>query len=996
MQRKGLGLVLTVSLVLSVLILSLVFASAFWPFDLFKPKVTGNVIDENNPILISACGTYSASDTYYKITQDLVGQTRCLIFLHDVNNIIVDGQGHSINSPNVNSYGIELNSNVKNVLIKDLTVKSSGNGIDMASGSSNIVLNHVSLLNNKIGLSTTSITNITVVNSVFTGNTNCQARDGSTCYYSNSDWMPSSSPSEIHFLDLYCGTQSGCTQCRFKSSIVKEALGTQTASAIDVLTLECYWKTAGNGGSRKIACPAGVTGYDFCVENNNDGVGNHIVLGVKLTSSTSSSGGGGSNPTCTDSDGGLNYYIKGTTNGLFGYETTAKDYSDYCGDTNSLIEFSCSSETPSRVMRSLIYICPNGCSDGACLPQSVDTLKIVSVSPSDGSEGTYSGQLPVDLPLTVYTSKNASCKFASGDSTQYVLFYNTFSTKHQQSFSFSESGSKKISIACATSTGETATAQTTFKVNLANSNPTCTDSDGGKNYYTKGKVTLNDLSFGINGAKEDVCVGDTVVGEYYCLNSSTYGGSISYTCPNGCSDGACINTTVTPSCKNPIYQTVATSGVCSVDFSRFGQTQQVMGSCVTPVYETTESISQVSCSASPQGPNAWSCSKCSCQVWATSQNTYVRCNDTSQAPSCTDTDGGKEIYTKGTLTSVADGIITTKTDSCTGGVDPNSGLYQITEYSCPEVGAFTAGIYNCPNGCSNGACIAGLYPGFFMSTDKSTYLSDESVMLKIVRADNQNGSTSVNLYIVSQDINNKRQINTDYPIKFEYDTSVNIDLTRYSDIINAAGDYLLLLCDAQTGCIDGHTNSISINIAKVNKCTPKIMCVISPNICPASGVQIKECQDIENCQGPTTSSRTSEEIKCNPGECSGCELDSKCIPYGFRIQVNLFNNNPGTFNTYCDITGKLELQKVKESNGNWAKCQNNYECDSNVCSSGECIEVAGMLKQAGAFKGTFVRVVCRLSHLFNQDNYNTCINNYLGTSAASSSSNGGGSSAAGK
>ncbi|GAG36478.1 unnamed protein product, partial [marine sediment metagenome] len=68
------------------------------------------------------------------------------------------------------------------------------------------------------------------------------------------------------------------------------------------------------------------------------------------------------------------------------------------------------------------------------------------------------------------------------------------------------------------------------------STPSCIDSDGGKDYYTKGYVTH------VDGTKEyDYC--DNNLGyegwivEYYC--TSIGHGMTDYECPYGCSNGAC-------------------------------------------------------------------------------------------------------------------------------------------------------------------------------------------------------------------------------------------------------------------------------------------------------------------------------------------------------------------------------------------------------------------------------------------------------------------------
>ena len=78
------------------------------------------------------------------------------------------------------------------------------------------------------------------------------------------------------------------------------------------------------------------------------------------------------NETCIDSDGGKNYYVKGTTYGKDmrseeGYFVTKAV--DYCFNSNTLIENSCRSLTyPSDPLDKMSeeYKCPNGCSDGKC------------------------------------------------------------------------------------------------------------------------------------------------------------------------------------------------------------------------------------------------------------------------------------------------------------------------------------------------------------------------------------------------------------------------------------------------------------------------------------------------------------------------------------------------------------------------------------------------------------------------------------------------------
>ena len=67
-------------------------------------------------------------------------------------------------------------------------------------------------------------------------------------------------------------------------------------------------------------------------------------------------------------------------------------------------------------------------------------------------------------------------------------------------------------------------------------NWTCTDSDGGKTYSTKGNVVATSPTSFINVT--DLCSSSSVLIEYFCINLQQSGET--HTCPNGCSNGACI------------------------------------------------------------------------------------------------------------------------------------------------------------------------------------------------------------------------------------------------------------------------------------------------------------------------------------------------------------------------------------------------------------------------------------------------------------------------
>jgi len=83
----------------------------------------------------------------------------------------------------------------------------------------------------------------------------------------------------------------------------------------------------------------------------------------------------------------------------------------------------------------------------------------------------------------------------------------------------------------------------TTPINETTTTPVCSDSDNGKDYYVKGEISG---SVPIEWAGPiDMCTGDTTLRETYCdpddENGDGYlGTAYLFNCPNGCRDGACI------------------------------------------------------------------------------------------------------------------------------------------------------------------------------------------------------------------------------------------------------------------------------------------------------------------------------------------------------------------------------------------------------------------------------------------------------------------------
>ena len=180
---------------------------------------------------------------------------------------------------------------------------------------------------------------------------------------------------------------------------------------------------------------------------------------------------------------------------------------------------------------------------------------------------------------------------------------------------------------------------------------TCADSDGGKTYSTKGNVVASSPTSSIDVT--DLCSSSSALVEYFCNPDKTQSGE-TYTCPNGCSNGACVSTTTTN--QTNTTTTVNQNNICTD--SDGGKNYNVKGNVVasssTPGYtgnvwdycktDGTNALAEYFCDSSTNlmtaqhyvCPNG--CSNGACISTTTNQTT------------CTDSDGGKNYYVKGART----------------------------------------------------------------------------------------------------------------------------------------------------------------------------------------------------------------------------------------------------------------------------------------------------------------------------------------------------------
>lgn len=83
-----------------------------------------------------------------------------------------------------------------------------------------------------------------------------------------------------------------------------------------------------------------------------------------------------------------------------------------------------------------------------------------------------------------------------------------------------------------------------------------------------------------------------------------------------------------------------------------------------------------------------------------------------------------------------------------------------------------------------------------------------------------------------------------------------------------------------------------------------------------------------------------EELTTRPAPiiCQGCELDSKCYPYGYRKEGK-----------FCSDSNNLFIEQKQAD----SSCENNFECSTNICIDNQCISSGLWQKFLNWFKRLF-------------------------------------------
>ncbi len=229
---------------------------------------------------------------------------------------------------------------------------------------------------------------------------------------------------------------------------------------------------------------------------------------------------------CSDSDGGINYYIKGTL--VAGNNTE----DDYCDSYGFLREFYCddNSDDSIGIKRYNCSVENKQCINGACIVASC-----INECPASGQKrcnGQYSqtcGNYDSDSCFEWNSGDFCTngCNQTSGNCNGQSCTPATCSSLGRQCGSWSDGCNGTLNC------GTCPAGQTCNMNGQCILSSGCTDSDGGINYYEKGIATNN------SGSYPDYCYyeGISIMHEYFCLSNSIIKETVS--CPLSCSNGKC-------------------------------------------------------------------------------------------------------------------------------------------------------------------------------------------------------------------------------------------------------------------------------------------------------------------------------------------------------------------------------------------------------------------------------------------------------------------------
>lgn len=360
------------------------------------------------------------------------------------------------------------------------------------------------------------------------------------------------------------------------------------------------------------------------------------------------------------------------------------------------------------------------------------------------------------------------------------------------------------------------------------------------------------------------------------------------------------------------------------------------------------------------------------------------------AKTCSDPDGGINKYSKAHTFGFRSVFADSRDQRIrTGGLDSCISNSQLIEHYCDDSGYIQTSYLECPNGCSEGKCIKGeeikekITCTFKGSTSENEcYLAGQwtpkdqgskwckgtdscTIDFTSDKGEKITWKSSCGGYQYTVQDGNEETITFDCTQGETSTTQVSETWFRnaywqcydgkesYEGGETSCKPYSLWKKYALSSCenlCSGETGKCGVNsFALTNTCYnegQKPIAVTTTGVTSTNSdceEYLKECDNGDkaicekwqvNCQTKGEVSETKiDALICK----DSCPLDGKCYPFGYRKSEN-----------YCSDSGKFE-QQISGDN----KCENNFECSSNVCVSGQCVSEGLMNKILNWFKRVF-------------------------------------------
>lgn len=466
--------------------------------------------------------------------------------------------------------------------------------------------------------------------------------------------------------------------------------------------------------------------------------------------------------------------------------------------------------------------------------------------------------------------------------------------------------------------------------NTTSPGQSCSDSDGGLNYFIKGQTVFTNLSVNYF---IDSCLNSNVLVETYCNENNIAVKNVE--CLYGCNNGACFQP---PTLGN------------STSSSDYGGD---MGSCLN-------------------NPDFW---------WDQQTNKcYKYFSKELILSSCSDLDGGANKYiaahTFGFRSSFADSkdqrIRTGGKDSC---ISDN----QLIEHYCDSEGFIRTSYLDCPNGCVNDVCVKGdsisekitcIFKG--SKSENECYIADansdttsnnwckgtESCSFEHKGEEGeqltwksscggyqytlQDGLEETIVFDCSIGENISNQVKESYFRNAYWKCENGKEFQQGGE--SSCNSYGLWKKYAYSSCNpEDYTQFKIVSFSVSNSCYPND---VQP-IADTGKITQSDCDNyLESCKNGDNDLCIKWETSCKTPDKSNdssllckdsCPLDNKCYPFGYRKEGK-FCSDSGAFN-----------EQLKED----SSCDNNFECSSNVCVNSKCISSSLIEKVIGWFKSLF-------------------------------------------